>query len=171
MGLGLDGGLYRLLLLLHILCATVGFGAVAFNGLYRIRARQRGGEAELELLEENGYVTRIAEFLIYGVFIFGILISVTSRGYWELGQSWLSLAMLLYIIELGLLHGVIHRADRQYLALLGQVDAATSSGRTTEVHQLEQLEQRIRFGWAGFDVIFLLILYLMVFTPGHVRAG
>ena len=171
MGVGLDGGFYRLLLLLHILCATVGFGAVAFNGLYRTRARQRGGEDELALLEENGYVTRVAEYLIYGVLVFGILVALASKSYWELSQSWLSLAMLLYIIELGLLHGVIHRREREYLSLLVQVDAAAPGGRTTEVTQLEQLEQRIRLGWAGFDAIFLIILYLMVFTPGHVRAG
>jgi hypothetical protein len=51
------------------------------------------------------------------------------------------------------------------------VNAAVTTGRTSEISQLEQLEQRIRLGWAGFDVIFLLILYLMVFTPGHVRGG
>jgi uncharacterized membrane protein len=171
MGLGLDGGLYRLLLLLHIFCAIGGFGAVVFNGLYRSRARQRGGDAELVLLEENGYVTHVAEFLIYGVFVFGLLVAFSSKSYWELSQSWLSLAMLLYIIEMGVLHGFIHRAERQYKDLLVQVNGGGGGGRTAEVSQLEQLEQRIRLGWAGFDVIFLLILYLMVFTPGHVRAG
>jgi len=171
MGVGLDGGLYRLLLLLHILTAAVGFGAVAFNGLYRARARQRGGDDEHVLLEENGYITRLAEYLIYVVFVFGILVALSSKNYWELSQSWLSLAMLLYIIEIGLLHGVIHRAERQYKELLVHVNAAGPSGRTGEVTQLEQLEHRIRLGWAGFDVLFLLVMYLMVFTPGHVRAG
>jgi hypothetical protein len=72
---------------------------------------------------------------------------------------------------LGLLHGVIHRSDRQYRVLLAQVNGAGSGGATTEVAGLERLEQRMRLGWAGFDVLFLIILYLMVFTPGHVRAG
>ncbi len=171
MGVGLDGGLYRLLLLLHIGCAALGFGAVAFNGLARSRARQRGGEDELVLLEENEYLSRIAEYLIYGVLVFGILVALASKGYWQLSQSWLSLAMLLYLIELGLLHGVIHRAGRESRALTAQVNAADAGGRSTEVAQLERLEQRIQVGWAAFDVIFLVILYLMVFTPGHVRAG
>jgi uncharacterized membrane protein len=171
MGVGLDGGLYRLLLLLHILTAILGFGAVAFNGLYRNRARQRGGAAELVMLEENGYITHLAEYLMYAVFLFGLAVAATSKSYWEFSQSWLSLAMLLYIIEIGLLHGLIHRAERQYKSMLESVNTAVTTGRTSEVSQLEQLEQRIRLGWAGFDVIFLLILYLMVFTPGHVRAG
>lgn len=121
MGLGLDGGLYRLLLLLHILTATAGFGAVIFNGIYRARARQRGGDAELVVLEENGYVTRMAEYLIYAVFILGILVALTSKksgspadAYWQFSDTWLSLAMLLYLIEIGLLHGFIHRAEREY---------------------------------------------------------
>jgi uncharacterized membrane protein len=166
MGVGLDGGLYRLLLLLHILTAAVGFGAVAFNGLYRTRARQHGGDTELLLLEENGSVTRLAEYLIYAVFVFGLLVAVSSKNYWEFSQSWLSLAMLLYIVEIGLLHGIVHRAERQYKDLLVQVNAAAPAGRTGEVVQLEQLEQRIRFGWGVFDVLFLVILYLMVFKPG-----
>jgi uncharacterized membrane protein len=171
MGVGLDGGLYRLLLLLHILCAVAGFGAVAFNGLRRVRARQRGGEDELVLLDEDDYITRAAEYLIYGVLVFGILVALASKSYWELSQSWLSLAMLLYLIELGLLHGFIHRAERDYRAGLVGLEVAAPAGRTTEVAQLEQLERRIALGWAVFDVIFLVILYLMVFTPGHVRAG
>jgi len=105
------------------------------------------------------------------VFVFGLAVAATSKSYWEFSQSWLSLAMLLYLIEIGLLHGLIHRAERQYKALLESVNTAVTTGRTSEVSQLEQLEQRIRLGWAGFDVIFLLILYLMIFTPGHVRAG
>ncbi|MDQ6617949.1 MAG: DUF2269 family protein [Actinomycetota bacterium] len=171
MGTGLTGGLYRLLLLLHILCVVLGFGAVSFNGLYRVRARQRGGEAELVLLEENAYVTRTAEFLIYGVFVFGILVALTSKKAWEFSQSWLSVAMLLYLIEIGVVHGVIHRSERQYKTLLGQVNAAGPGGRPPEVTQLEQLEKRIRMAWNGFNLVFLVILYLMVFTPGQVRAG
>jgi uncharacterized membrane protein len=178
MGLGLEGGLYRLLLLLHILTAVVGFGAVVFNGLYRGRARQRGGEDELVLLEENGYITRIAEYLIYAVFVFGILVVVTSKtsgsssaSYWQFSDSWLSLSMLLYLIEIGLLHGIIHRAEREYRALLVKVNAGAMADQATEVRHLEQWERRIRIGWAAFDVLFLVILYLMVFTPGHVRVG
>jgi uncharacterized membrane protein len=159
------------MLLLHIACATVGFGAVVFDGLYRARARQHGGNAPLMLLEENGYVSRIAEFLIYAAFGFGLLVAVTSQNNWALGQSWLSLAMLLYIVELGLLHGIIHRAERHYQALLGRVDADSPGERSPEIAELEQLEQRIRLGWAAFDVIFLIILYLMVFTPGRPRVG
>jgi uncharacterized membrane protein len=171
MGTGLTGGLYRLLLLLHILCAAVGFGAVAFNGLLRARARRRGPDAELLLLEENAYLTHTAEFLIYGVVVFGILVALASKNTWKFDQSWLSVAILLYLVELAVLHAGIHRSERQYRDLLGQVRAAAPTGRVAEVTRLEQLENRIRLAWGAFDVVFLMVLYLMVFTPGQVRVG
>ena len=171
LGLGTEGSLFRLVLLLHIACATIGFGAVSFNAIVRSRARERDGEVELILLEENAAITRIAEFFMYGVLIFGLLVALTSQNTWQLNQSWLSLSMLLYLVELGLLHGIIHRAEREYWVLVRQVNGGEQRDQTVEVARLEHLEQRVSLGWAAFDIIFLVILYLMVFTPGHIRVG
>jgi uncharacterized membrane protein len=170
LGLGTEGSLFRLVLLLHIACAAIGFGAVAFNAIIRARARQRGGDVEIILLDENAAITRIAEFFMYGVLVFGLLAALTSQSNWQLSQSWVSLSMLLYLIEIGVLHGVIHRAEREHRTLLRQVNGGEGD-HEVEVDQLDHLEQRISLGWAVFDVIFLIILYLMVFTPGHVRVG
>jgi uncharacterized membrane protein len=167
--MGPTGGFYRFLLLLHIACAILGFGALAFQGLYRARARQKGGSEESFLIETTTDISRIGEYLVYAVFILGILVAVTSKSEWKFSQSWLSTAMALYIVDIGVLHGFVRRSERQYNALLAQANAA--AGRTEAVTQLEQLEQRIRLGWAVFDIVFLIILYLMVFTPGHVRVG
>lgn len=163
--MGLTGNFYRFLLLLHIACAILGFGTLAFQGLYRARARQRGGSDEAGLLEINSEISRVGEFLVYAVFILGILVVVTSKSAWKFSQSWLSAAMALYIVDIGVLHGLVRRSERQYKTLITQANAAP--GRTEAVVQLEQLEQRIRLGWGLFDAIFLVILYLMVFTPGR----
>ena len=171
MGTGLTGGLYRLLLLLHILCAMVGFGTVSFTGMRRARARQRATDGKRVLLEEDFYVNRNAEFLMYGVLVFGILVALTSKSAWKFDQSWLSVAILLYIVDIGVLHMVIHRSERMYQALLDQVNGGAASGRVAGVTELEQLERRISLAWGGFNAILLVILYLMVFTPGQVRVG
>jgi uncharacterized membrane protein len=171
LGLGTEGSLYRLLLLLHIGCAVLGFGALAFNGVLRLRARDHDGDVELFILDENAFVTRIAEYLVYGVLVFGLLVSLTSQSEWLPSQSWLSLSILLYMIELGLLHGIIHRKEREYRSLLRKVNAGRADDTSDEVAQLERLEQQISWGWGAFDVVFLVILYLMVFTPGHLRVG
>jgi hypothetical protein len=169
--MGLTGGFYRLMLLLHIACALLGFGAVAFNGLYRLRARHRGGDEEVAVLDVNGEVTRVAEILIYATFVFGLLVVVTSSSEWKFSQSWLSAAMLLYLIDIGVLHGLIRRSERQYAGLLRTVNGSGRGGPPGGVGELERLEQRIRLGWSIFDLIFLVVLFLMVFTPGHVRVG
>jgi uncharacterized membrane protein len=171
MGTGLSGGLYRLLLLLHILCAMIGFGTVSFTGMRRARARQRATDGKRVLLEEDFYVNRNAEFLMYGVLVFGILVALTSKSTWKFDQSWLSVAILLYIVDIGILHGVIHRSERVYKALLEQVNGGAVAGPGAGVSELEQLERRISLAWGGFNAILLVILYLMVFTPGQVRVG
>ena len=169
--MGLTGGFYRLMLLLHIACAMLGFGTVAFNGLYRLRARHLGGAEEAAVLEANSDVTRLAEILIYATFVFGVLVVLTSRSQWTFGQSWLSAAMLLYLVDIAVLHGLIRRHERQYAGLLAGVDGDGPGGPSAHGAELEQLEQRIRLDWTVFDVIFLLVLFMMVFTPGQIRVG
>jgi uncharacterized membrane protein len=169
--MGITGGFYRLLLLLHIACAILGFGAVAFNGLYRLKARRRGGPEEAGVLEANSEVSRVAEFLIYATFVFGILVAATSKSEWKFSQAWLSASMVLYLVDIGVLHGFIRRSERQYGALLETTNSGRRGGAPQGVAELEALEQRIRLGWAIFDVIFLVVLFMMVFTPGHVRIG
>ena len=41
--MGVTGNVYKFLLVLHIACVILGFGATAFNGLYLDRARRKGG--------------------------------------------------------------------------------------------------------------------------------
>ena len=165
--MGPSGSLFRLMLLLHIACAMLGFGAVAFNGVYRMRARRQGGPEEAGVLEANSEVSRIAEILIYATFVFGILVVAASKSEWKFSQSWLSAGMLLYLIDIGVLHALIRRSERQYAALLHRVNGAGRGGPAGGVAELERLEQRVRLGWTIFDVIFLVILFMMVFTPGH----
>jgi hypothetical protein len=40
------------------------------------------------------------------------------------------------------------------------------AGPPDAVPELIQLEQRISIGWATFDAVFLIVIYLMVFKPG-----
>jgi hypothetical protein len=42
-----------------------------------------------------------------------------------------------------------------------------SGARPSQVGELEQLEQRIQTGWGIFNVLFLIVIFLMVFKPGQ----
>jgi len=165
------GNLFKLMLLLHIACVVLGFGAVAYSGLYRAKARRIGGAGEVAALEVLGETGRIAEFVIYAVFVLGILVSLTSKlggkFQWPMSDAWLSASLVLYLVDIGVLHGLIKKSERQYGQLIGQVNGGRAAPSGADVKVLNQLEQRIRLGWAVFDVIFLIVLYLMVFTPGH----
>jgi uncharacterized membrane protein len=174
--MGVDGSLYKFLLLLHVSCAVLGFGALAFNGFYLVRARRQGGPAGIAIVEANDDVSRIAELLIYAVFVLGLLLVLTSTTnhvqMWKFSQGWLSAAMALYIVDLGVLHGFIRRRQRRYNELIHEVNGAAEmlgvlgAGPPDGVPELIQLEQRISIGWATFDAVFLIVIYLRVFKPG-----
>ena len=72
--MGLDGTLYKTLLVLHIMAAIVGFGAVFLNGLYAAETKKRQGPSGRAVLEANIAVSTVAEKLIYAVPLLGILL-------------------------------------------------------------------------------------------------
>ncbi len=164
------GNLFKMMLLLHIASVILGFGAVAYNGVFRAKARRLRGAGEAAALEAIGEVNRIAEFVIYAVFVFGILVSLTSKVagkyVYSMGDAWLSVSVVLYLVDMGVLHGFIKKTERQYGQLVGQVNGGRAAPSSGDASQLTQLEQRINLGWAVFDVIFLIVLYSMVFKPG-----
>ena len=96
--MGLNSGIYKLLLVLHIFCAIVGFGAVYLNALYGRQIQKRQGREGLAIYEANFRVSAIGQFFIYGVFVFGFLLVLTSDEAWEFAQTWVWLAMALYIV-------------------------------------------------------------------------
>jgi uncharacterized membrane protein len=167
--MGINGTFYKILLFLHVVCVIAGFGVLAWNALFVARARRADGAGVTDTVDLNAGIGRIAEFVVYAVFILGLLVVATSRSVWKFDQSWLSASMALYIVDLGILHGLIRRSQKEYR----QVEAglATASvaggGRPAEVDVLERLQQRIAIGWGVFDVIVLVVLWLMLFKPGH----
>jgi uncharacterized membrane protein len=167
--MGVDGNVYRFLLLLHIACAVLGFGGLAYNGYYLVRGRRLGGTEGTGVVEANADVSRIAEILVYAVFVLGLLLVASSQKMWKFSQAWLSAAMVLYLIDIGVLHGFVRRAQKRYNELTTEVNGApvrVEAAVPGEVGELVRLEQRISIGWAIFDVVFLVVIYLMVFKPG-----
>src|SRR5690349_20257783 len=87
--------LYDFLLWLHILCAIVGFGGVLLNALYGNEAKKRPGPGGLAISEANYKVSGIAEYFIYAVFLFGILlVFVGNEPVETLGELWVSAAIV-----------------------------------------------------------------------------
>src|SRR5947199_7634693 len=104
-----DSGVYKFVLVLHILCAIVGFGAVLLNGVYGAQAKKRGGPSGLAITEANEFVTKIGEYFIYAVFLLGFALVGMSDKQWKFDQAWLPISVGLYIVALGIAHGVLLR--------------------------------------------------------------
>jgi hypothetical protein len=159
---------YHVLLLVHLLCVIGGFGTLAYNGLYLSLARRRGPASSLGALELNQLVSVPAELLVYGAFVFGIAAVAASSSTWKFSQAWVSAAFALFIVDVGILHGLVKPAQRRYVALCGRLVSAGPEvePRTTEVATLTALEKRISLGWGLFNLIVVVVVYLMVFKPG-----
>ena len=67
---------YNFVLVLHILCAIVGFGAVFLNGVYgqQMKVRMQAGKIDeaIGIFEANEKVSKIGEYFIYAVLVLGL---------------------------------------------------------------------------------------------------
>jgi uncharacterized membrane protein len=164
---------YDALLWLHILCAIVGFGGVLLNALYGAQAKQRPGPGGLAISEANFFVSGIAQYFIYGVFVFGFLVIAVSEDPAELGeQTWVWLSIVLYVVALGISHGVVKPTAKKMIALqqemvsAGPPPADAPPGPPPQVAQMEVLGKKMGTFGPVLSILFLVILYLMVFKPG-----
>jgi uncharacterized membrane protein len=160
---------YRILVMLHLLCVIGGFGAVAYNALYVSLAHRRPGAAgSSAILEVNALVSGLAELLIYAALVFGIGAVSASDSQIKFSDGWVSGAFAIYLVDIAILHGWIRRFQRRYEAVVRLVENAKPAPgtRPLEVAELEVLEKRVALGWAVFNVLVVVAVYLMVFKPG-----
>ena len=163
---------YNAVLLLHILTAIVGFGAVFLNALYGRAAERRKGVEGLAIAETNYDVSQMAGYFIYAVPVFGILLVLMSDDAYKFSEAWISLSFLLYIVGLGLSHGVLRPNVKQMHALMRELvampPAATgaATGRPPQVDEIERRGRAVGTTGAILNLILIVILYLMVWKPG-----
>jgi hypothetical protein len=122
-------------------------------------------------LEVNQQVSGMAEMLVYGAFLFGIAAVAASSSHWTFGQAWVSAAFALFLVDVGILHGLIRPAQREYRALAARLAMASVGGAggdagPAEGERLGALERRASLGWGVFNLIVVAVMYLMVFKPG-----
>ena len=163
---------YRLVLLLHILTAIIGFGAVFLNALYGRAAERRKGVEGLAIAETNYDVSQTATYFIYAVPVFGILLLLMSDDFYKFSQAWISASFLLYIVGLGLSHGVLRpnvkkmHALMRELVTMGPPAAGAAAGRPPQVEEIEQRARTVGTTSAILNLILVVILYLMIWKPG-----
>ncbi len=170
MDVGLNSGIYKFVLLLHLVTVVVGFGGVMLNGVYAARAKRAGGREGVAIAEANTFVSdRVAELFIYAVPILGILLIVLSDDVWKFDQKWISFSFLLYLVGIGLSHGLLRPTVKRLNALTAQLAAAgpmpSAGGPPPEVAEVEALGKRAGAVGAVLNVLVVVILALMVWKP------
>jgi uncharacterized membrane protein len=165
--MGLQGNLYRTVLVLHVMTAIVGFGAVFLNGLYAAEAKKRQGPSGRAVIEANFAVTKVGEKLIYAVPVLGILLVLVSDDAWSFSDTWIWLSMALYVVGIGVSHGVLIPGAKKIMALMLEMESGPppAGGPPPQVAEIEALGKRQAMAGGFLDVLLVVLVGLMVFKP------
>jgi uncharacterized membrane protein len=167
---GVNSTGYEIVLVLHLLSVIIGLGAVFLNALYGAQAKARRGPEGLAIVQANFKVTEIAQYFIYAIPIFGIALVFMSDDVIDFSDTWIWLSLVLYIVALGLSHGVLMPAVRRMQVLMGEMIAAgpPAAGPPPQAAEMEQLGKRVAPVGATLNLLVVVIVALMVFKPGGV---
>jgi hypothetical protein len=164
---GITDGPYRVVLLLHILCAIVGFGGVTLNGVYAVASRKAIGHGATAVVRANAKATKIAEVFIYAVPVLGFALIGMSGDVWSFGQTWAWLAVVLYAVALAISLGALLPAARQYERLVTQIEAGGRAPAPEVESTLDRLLKKQASLGGSLHLLLVVILVLMIWKPGR----
>jgi hypothetical protein len=164
--------IYKIVLVLHILCAIVGFGAVVLNGVYGQQAKSHKGPEGLAIAQANFLVSKIGEYFIYAVFLLGLALVLIGDPVNAFGQTWIWLAMTVFISALAISHGLLMPRVKRLIALMTELNsmgppAAGASGPPPQVIEMETVGKQVGIFGMILNVMLVTILTLMIFKPGR----
>jgi uncharacterized membrane protein len=165
-------GFYKFVLVLHILCAIIGFGAVFLNGIYgqQMKVRMQSGRiAEaIGIFEANDTVSKIGEYFIYAVFVLGFAVLGLSDSVWKLSQTWVWLSVVIYILAIGLSHAVLMPAVKRMGVLMHEMADGPPpvGGPPPQAAEMASIGQKLGVVGPVLDLALIAILFLMVWKPG-----
>ncbi len=140
---------YNIVLLLHILTAIVAFAPAFVHPILTAQGASADAAERsrwLGFMAQNGRRVYGPALIVTGVL--GFALQGLSDGLWEFEQTWIVLAVLIWVAMNGIVHAVILPAER---ALAGGDERA---------------QQRLAIGGATVTVLLVVMLYLMIWKPG-----
>jgi Predicted integral membrane protein (DUF2269) len=160
--------LFQSFVLLHVTCAIGGFGALVHRSFVLDLARRRGDAAAAGVLAVYGQISQVGEVLVYGVLVFGLAAVAAAPSGISFSKPWVGAAIAVYIVMIGVLHGLVRPAERRYrrtMLELAQTPAMAPPKRPPQLAELDRLYRRIGAGMGIFNLALIGALYLMVFRP------
>jgi uncharacterized membrane protein len=163
-----NSGLYKTLLVLHILVAIVGLGSVMLNGVYAAWSQKRPGPGGRAASEANFFVSNVGEKFIYLIPIFGILLVLASDKAWKFSQTWIWLSLLIYVVAIGISHSILIPGHKRINALLAEMEQGPppAGGPPPQVAELQTIGKKMAAAGATLNVVVVIFLALMVWKPG-----
>ena len=171
--MGTNSGIYKFVLVLHILAVIVGFGSVFLMGVFGAKAKARGGREGAAIGEAAFEVGRDwSEWFIYAVPVLGIVLVLLSDDEIRFSEAWISWSFLLYIASLGITHALhlpnLRRMNQLAAELAaGAPPGAGSGGPPPQVAELDARGKRAAAVGAALNLTMIVILFLMVWQPGR----
>ncbi|HVL26606.1 MAG TPA: hypothetical protein VM390_00550 [Acidimicrobiales bacterium] len=169
--MGPGSGIYKFILVLHLLAVIAGFGPTILAPAFGAQAKARKGREGLAISEATfSVLSKYAEWIIYSVPIFGILLIMVSDGAIRFSDLWITLSFTLYIVALGLVHAVHYKNLKRMNVLMAELAAgpppgAGGGGPPPQVAELEQRGKQVALVGTVLNLILVAIVFLMVWQP------
>lgn len=145
---------------LHVLSAVVGFGAIFVTGVYAGLARRRATEAVRRYFRPG---PNWAARGLYLVPVLGVVLVETSHGTDRFAQLWVWVSLLLWVLAAGLAQAVVWPGEARVQQLVAESPPAGSGAGRVE---LDRACRRVELAAVAIDLAFVATLVLMVAKPG-----
>jgi uncharacterized membrane protein len=155
------GAVYTILLMLHVLCAVVGFGTMVATGAQAARAR-RGPSAPGADGVRRYFRPGVnwAGRALYGVPVFGFALIATSDGVFHSGDVFVVVGLMVWLVAALLAEVVVWPGERRI-----QVELTQHWGDAETAPALHRDCRRVAAAAAVLAVLFLTATVVMVGKP------
>jgi len=143
-------GLYKVLFLGHMISFLVAFAPAVINPIVMAQVKGDGDMPALQRLAGHvgGNGRRIHFPALIALGAFGIAMVLTSDDVIGFGDTWVSLAFLVWLAICGVISGIVLPSERRLAA--GDLEA----------------EKKVAMGGQIATLLLLVMLYLMIWKPG-----
>lgn len=168
--MGTGSAIYRIVLLLHVAAAIVGFGGLLANGINNAKAFRAPVDQAKTLLQATQSVSKSAYYAIYALFVLGIVLIAVSDSAFSFSAPWISAAFLVVFIIIGISHGMVRPA---IAGMIGRAEAMAAGAPGQSMPILESdseagsLAKRLAIGEGLIQLLLVVALYLMIWQPGN----
>jgi hypothetical protein len=161
--MGVTSTLYRIVDVLHILAAIVGFGGLIAHGAYNANAFKGKARDAVAVLRSTAGVTDIAMYAIYAVFALGIALVALSDGFHSFGDPWISASFVVWFAIVGISHGMVKPS---VAALTDAAQSAPPDSLLSEDATAMASAKKLAMGEGLVQVLLVVALVLMIFQFG-----